>query len=536
MEPRSFLDGRVMLHPGDCREVLRGLAEASIDSIVTDPPYALVSIGKRFGKPGAAPTRDGDVYSRASAGFMGQQWDTGETAFAAEFWAEALRVLKPGGHLVAFSGTRTYHRMVCAIEDAGFEIRDQLAWIYGSGFPKSHDVSKAIDKLDAASERRRRALTFTEWVRSVGLTARVINEATGTVMGSHYVTDKEQPLVATREHLELLRPLVATPVPDWVERLVDDREVESANFRARPVLGQHEDTAHASRWRAEYAAGQVAEAGLITDAFTPEAAKWSGWGTALKPAWEPIVLARKPFKGTVAELVLEHGTAALNIDGCRVHADDAQGGAYVIKRFKPGATLDKEGGTWKPEGDGPLYQGEMKPGRWPANIIHDGSDEVVSAFPAAAGQQGVVSGNEPSSPFANVYGDMPARAGRAEPRGDSGSAARFFYSAKADADDRIGSKHPTVKPVDLMQWLCRLVTPPGGTVLDPFAGTGTTGEAAFREGFRAVLVEREEAYQADIARRMELALAGPATRKAESAKARGKASAPIGGLFAEAAE
>ncbi|QEL26137.1 site-specific DNA-methyltransferase [Bosea sp. F3-2] len=453
-EARAFLDGRVVLHPGDCREVLRGLADASIDSVVTDPPYALVSIGKRFGKPGAAPTRDGDVYSRASAGFMGQQWDTGETAFSPAFWAEVLRVLKPGGHVVAFSGTRTYHRMVCAIEDAGFEIRDQLAWIYGSGFPKSHDVSKAIDK-----------------------------------------------------HLGAERPVVG------VERLSNDISggalLDAAHDGSRPGFERN---------------------------ITAAARQWEGWGTACKPAWEPIVLARKLLSGTVAETVLAHGTGALNIDGCRVHADDAQGGAYTIKRFKPGATLDKEGGTWKPEGDGPLYQGEMKPGRWPANIVHDGSDEVVSAFPDAAGQQGVVTGDEPSSPFANVYGDMPSRAGGAVPRGDSGSAARFFYSAKADANDRIGSKHPTVKPVDLMQWLCRLVTPPGGTVLDPFAGTGTTGEAAFREGFRAVLVEREEAFQADIARRMELALAGPTTRKVASVKARAREEAPLGGLFAEAAE
>lgn len=395
--PLSFLDSKVVLHPDDCRAVLAGLADASVDSVVTDPPYALVSIGRRFGKPGSAAAKDGDVYARASAGFMGQQWDTGETAFAAEFWAQVLRVLKPGGHVVAFSGTRTYHRMVCAIEDGGFEIRDQLAWVYGSGFPKSHN----------------------------------------------------------------------------------------------------------------------------------QKGDWQGWGTALKPAWEPIVLARKPLSGTVAETVIANGTGALNIDGCRIHADDARGGAYTIKRFKPGATLNETGGTWKPEGPGVLYESEMKPGRWPANIVHDGSKEVLAAFPDAAGQQGVVTGKEPSSPFANVYGDMPARAGRAEPRGDSGSAARFFYSAKADADDRLGSKHPTVKPVDLMQWLCRLVTPPGGVVLDPFAGTGTTGEAAFREGFRAVLVEREPQFQADIARRMELALAGPVTRKAASVKAREKAGAAL---------
>ena len=510
-EPLAFLDGRVLLYPGDCREVLRGLADCSIDSVVTDPPYALVSIGKRFGKPGAAPTRDGDVYSRASAGFMGQQWDTGETAFAAEFWAEVLRVLKPGGHAVAFSGTRTYHRMACAIEDAGFEVRDQLAWMYGSGFPKSYDVSKAIDKLDAAEERRRRALSFTAWVRSAGLTARAINEATGTVMGSHYVTDKEQPLVATREHLELLRPLLSVAVPDWVEQLVDDREVESVNFKARPVTGYHDEPAHASKWRAEYEGGQVAPAGAITDAYTAEAAQWSGWGTALKPAWEPIVLARKPFKGSVAESVLVNGTGALNIDGCRVG-----------EREKPKVTDPKHGrhdhNTYgKPSGGGKL----LPPGRWPANIVHDGSEEVLSSFPQTESGTGAVKRATGSGYRANAFGAESRPAGTPNVEyGDAGSAARFYYSAKADADDRLGSKHPTVKPVDLMQWLCRMVTPPGGTVLDPFAGTGTTGEAAFREGFRAVLIEREEAYQADIARRMELALAGPASRKAARAKAR----------------
>jgi DNA modification methylase len=429
----SFLDGRVTLHAGDCREVIRGLADASIDSIVTDPPYALVSIGKRFGKPGAAAAQAGasGAYARASAGFMGQQWDTGETAFAVEFWAEALRVLKPGGHLIAFSGTRSYHRLACAIEDAGFEIRDQLAWVYGSGFPKSHDVAKGLDK--AAGIWRGRA-----------------KGANVAMAGPNYErSDKGDPV-------------------------------------------------------------------------TPEAQAWQGWGTALKPAWEPIVLARKPLEGTVAATVLARGTGALNIDGCRVHADDAQGGSYTIKRFKPGAQLNAEGGSWKPEGEGEAYHGEMKPGRWPANILHDGSDEVIAAFPqsdSGSGSGGIWS-QSTGKPAGPTYGD------------GSGSAARFFYSAKADAQDRIGSKHPTVKPVDLMQWLCRLVTPPGGTVLDPFAGSGTTGEAAWRDGFRAVLIEREATYREDIARRLTLALAGPATRKAEIAKRRPAAAKAEAGLFA----
>lgn len=361
---QSFLDGRVVLHAGDCRDAIHELADASIDAAVMDPPYALVSIGKRFGKTGAAPAKQGTdgLYARASSGFMGQQWDTGETAFAVEFWAEVLRVLKPGAHLVAFSGTRTYHRMAVAIEDAGFEIRDQLGWAYGSAFPKSHSM----------------------------------------------------------------------------------RDI------ARPELG-----------------------------------------TAVKPAWEPIALGRKPLSGTVAANVLEHGTGALNIDGCRIGDD---GGSVTIRGDRPNHTVHAFGDGLGAQGGRIVRPDDL--GRWPANILHDGSEEVLVVL---------------------------------------GEAARFFYSAKADADDRIGSKHPTVKPVDLMRWLCRLVTPPGGTILDAFAGTGTTGEAAFREGFSAILFEREALFQADIARRMELILAGPMTRKTQSIKARGSA-LPAGGLFTELTE
>lgn len=474
MAPETFLGGRVTLHCGDSRDVLRAIPDASIHAVVTDPPYALVSIGKRFGKEGAAPAqfgRDG-AYSRASAGFMGQKWDTGETAFAAEFWAEVLRVLKPGGHVISASGTRTYHRLAVAIEDAGFEVRDMVSWLYGSGFPKSHDVSKGIDKLDAAAARRERQLRFTAWLRSTGITSAQVNDLTGTVMASHYLTDKEQPAVATREHLEAMRCLLGE-IPAWVEGLVDERTVESENFKAREIVGHHEDKAQAAKWHAKYAGGKVAPADAITVAHTPEAQAWQGWSTALKPACEPWVLARKPLEGSVAANVLAHGAGALNIDGCRIEAGD-----------KAPAPVGQFGGSEiGPTGLRGVSDGAADGlGRWPANIVHDGSPEVVAAFPD--------------------------------------DAARFFYSAKADADDRLGSKHPTVKPVDLMQWLCRLVTPPGGTVLDPFAGTGTTGEAAWREGFSAVLVEREAEYQADIRRRMALCLAGPAERKRESVKAR----------------
>lgn len=370
----------VKIMQGDSRDLLKELADNSIDSVVTDPPYALVSITKRFGGANAKPPK-GDVYQRAVSGFMNATWDTGETAFAVEFWAEVMRVLKPGGHVVAFSGTRTYHRLACAIEDAGFEMRDMLQWLYGSGFPKSHNVAKV----------------------------------TGLI--------------------------------------------------------EHE-----------------------------------GLGTALKPACEPIVLARKALSSTVAANVVEYGTGALSIDTCRIGYDhsDTNPATNPLHRkvggYANGNASDARSTSFALK-DG---SGERNPntlGRWPANVVHDGSDEVLGMFPDSNGQQGDVRGTEPSSLTNAVYGQFGGRPATTA-RGDSGSAARFFYTAKADATDRLGSKHPTVNPTDLMRWLCRLVTPPGGLILDPFAGSGSTGVAAIAEGFDAVLIEREEQYVADIRRRI----------------------------------
>lgn len=425
MSVQTFLDGKVTLHAGDCRDVIRSLPDASIDCIVTDPPYALVSIVKRFGKEGAAPVKAGDAYARASAGFMGKQWDTGEAAFAPEFWAECLRVLKPGGHVAAFSGTRTYHRLAIAIEDAGFEIRDQLAWAYGSGFPKSLDVSKALDKSEGIWRGRAKS-------------AKSAKSANAAMSGPNYErTEKGDP---------------------------------------------------------------------ITDA----ARDWQGWGTALKPAWEPICLARKPLIGTVAANVLAHGTGAINVDGCRV---GLEGG--TSKSASKSATVSV-GGYLNAKAGVPIDAG-----RHPANMLHDGSPEVLACFPGANG----------SVQRTGVLGEFAGQCQVTMGHNDSGgSAARFFYSAKADASDRIGFKHPTVKPVDLMQWLCRLITPPGGVVLDPFAGTGTTGEAAFREGFSAILIEREEEYRADIAKRMAFAVSSIASRKRAHVAARA-ASDDYGPLF-----
>jgi DNA modification methylase len=434
----------VRVEHGDSRDVLKSIATGSIDACVTDPPYSLVSIQKRFGKAGSAPAQEGrdGLYRRAAAGFMGKQWDTGETAFDPAFWREVCRVLKPGAHVVAFSGTRTYHRMACAIEDAGFEIRDQIGWLYGSGFPKSHDVSKGIDKADAIGARRERALKFTAWMRSRRISARLINDLTQSNMGSHYLTDREQPEIATESMFSRLRPALGE-IPDWIEDLVRSRTVESENLKRRQVIARSVGKdAVAGDLYAPGSGQYIAKEFNRTTDYSEEAKAWEGWGTALKPAWEPVCLARKPLDGTVAENVLEHGTGAVNIDGCRIEGETLQA--------TDGVTRER---------------------RWPANVIHDGSEEVSAAFPGE----------------------------------DGGTAARFFYSAKADVVDRFGSKHPTVKPIDLIAYLCRLITPPGGTVLDPFAGSGTTGAACIREGFDCILIEREAEYIPDIHARLEFA-------------------------------
>jgi site-specific DNA-methyltransferase (adenine-specific) len=358
------------LHVGDCLDVMAGMADESVDSIVTDPPYGL--------------------------SFMGKHWDHGIPDV--DFWLQALRVAKPGTHMLAFGGTRTYHRLTCAIEDAGWEIRDCIMWVYGSGFPKSHDVSKAIDKEAGAV-----------------------------------------------------------------------REVTRAGVVQRDGYGGWDTGSSHTRPRYDLPA-------------TPLAARWQGWGTALKPAWEPIIVARKPLAGTVAANVTRYGTGALNIDGCRVGSTVETwptSKSYAPGQFQPGGKGDTQ------------TTGAAPAGRWPANLIHDGSEEATAGM---------------------------------------GKAARYFYCAKASKRDRdegcegfdkriapchnidgrnpenpknyIGqtpmplkrNNHPTVKPTDLMRYLCRLVTPPGGIVLDPFAGSGSTGKAALLGGFRFVGIEKEPDY------------------------------------------
>jgi DNA modification methylase len=409
---------------GDCRDVVPTLDR--IDAVVTDPPYHLTSGNitmdlASLGAYGAKRPNAGRT-NRAGrghkTGFMNQAWDGGDIAFQPETWWPVFTALKPGGHLVAFGGTRTFHRLVCAIEDAGFEIRDTLMWLYGTGFPKSHNISAAIDRT----------------------------------------------LGAEREVVGLRR----------------NRKADSGN-QTYAALGEFRQSAYSD----------------ITTPATPEAAQWQGWGSALKPAMELICLARKPLEGTLAQNTLKHGVGGLNIDATRI----------PISEDLPDYTPSKSGlGKHGIYGASAREQGANSPtrydaaGRWPSNCLHDGSPEVLEAF-AAYGER---TSGKPTAGTAPTTGDVFGKYAKRSTvgGGDTGSAARFFFSSKADKADRADSKHPTVKPLDLMVWLTKLVCPPGGTVLDPFAGSGVTAEACMLNGFDCILVEKNPEYVRDIRHRL----------------------------------
>lgn len=451
---------------GECLSRMKSMKSCSVDAIVTDPPYGLA--------------------------FMGANWD--HNVPSVSYWSECLRVAKSGAHLLCFGGTRTFHRLMCAIEDAGWEIRDTIMWVYGSGFPKSMDVAKAIDKGQAKSLSR--ALEFTSWMRSTGITAKQVDAATGTRMSRKLLASDKQALVATEEMFDKLRPYLPE-VPQRIEQLVAERTgVSWEDYRKRHVIARAKGSYGVSA--SGFLEGLFGEFDL-TEPYSKEAKKWDGWGTCLKPAWEPIIVARKPLEGTVAHNVMEYGTGAINIDGCRVPTNDKLGG---------GMRAGGADGVW----DRPFMHDEQAQsafverkkanvakseslGRFPANLVHDGSQEVLELFPDSKGQQGKVAGNEPSRTGDNgTYGHYGQR-NEFVPRGDSGSAARFFYCAKASKRDRgEGNDHPTVKPNDLMRWLVRLVCPKGGVVLDPFMGSGSTGVACIDEEMRFIGIEMDKHY------------------------------------------
>jgi len=371
---------KVTLLKGDCLQKLKELEDNSVDSVVTDPPYHLTSIVKRFGKEDSAKAQYGTdgAFQRASKGFMGKEWDgLGEDGIGIannpELWKEVLRVLKPGGHLLSFSHSRTYHRQAVAVEDAGFEIRDQIMWIYGSGFPKSHNIGKAVDKLQG-NERE------------------VVGKKTG---GAHDTTNP------------------------------------NAGFG-------HGKYANSNREGSNSVKNKTDNLSIITKGNSP----YEGWGTALKPAHEPIVMARKPFKGSVAKNVLEWGTGGINIDECRIGSEEREG-------------------------------------RFPANFIHDGIEEDWARYfycPKASKK------------------DRNEGCDELEEKGYSINQAHNSKTLEERYALTSKNNHPTVKPTDLMAYLVRLVTPKGGTVLDPFMGSGSTGKASVREGMDFIGIEREDEY------------------------------------------
>ena len=423
------------------------MPDNSVDSIVTDPPYEL--------------------------GFMGKSWDASGIAFNIEVWQEALRVIKPGGHLIAFSGSRTYHRMAVAIEDAGFQIRDQIMWVYGSGFPKSLNIAKSIENKITTGSAAKNGFHKLE------------GERTGEGRIGMYDTVEEQGF-----------------------RKVNPDQLGAFNL----------------------------------DPTTPEAQQWDGWGTALKPAHEPMVLARKPLEGTVANNVLTYGVGGLNIDATRVEFQSEADQASATPQGK--VTVNNVGNMPDVEDGGrkELTRPDNSGGRFPANFIHDGSDEVVALFPYS--KSGAMNGEYNNTIMAQSNGNRDGKTIKLTQQASEGSAARFFYCAKASKRDRnegldgfeakrdhdgrkdggVGgdnprnrtnnaklNHHPTVKPTSLMQYLIRLVTPPNGIVLDPFMGSGSTGKACAYEGFDFIGIDQSAEYVAIAQARIDFALADKAT-------------------------
>jgi DNA modification methylase len=479
------------------------MEENSVDSIVTDPPYEL--------------------------GFMGEAWDSTGIAYSVSMWRECLRVLKPGGHLLSFGGSRTYHRMTCAIEDAGFQIRDQIMWLYGSGFPKSLDVSKAIDKT---------AGRIGKSVVELKRVLRTAHDASGRTLAEFNALcgfEASGYLRETSSWASVLPDIKKWGVLRNVLNLSTDLDSTFAEAeRELAGLKPWTNSVH------HFVPGEDHKERVAlndTLAATDAAKQWSGWGTALKPAHEPICVARKPLIGTVAANVLEHGTGAINIDGCRVETtENLNGGAYA----KNGSDRHDGDENWRYKREGGAGEFVQPQGRWPANVIHDGSEEVISLFPQTSSGTGAViraSAAENEGNRGSAFGAESCPAGtELICYGDSGSAARFFYCAKTSKSEREagcedlalvplaygnqaqaevkrgnlehsgksgintvkmrGNNHPTVKPLALMRYLCRLVTPPGGTVLDGFMGSGTTGIAALLEAFNFIGIEINPAYAA----------------------------------------
>ena len=502
-------DGDVTLYLGDCLDVLPSLPDCSVDAVVTDPPYGLAELSAALVLKAIAAWMGGDrAHVPDGRGFMGREWDRFVPPPGA--WDECMRVLKPGGHLLSFAGSRTIDLMTLSIRIAGFEIRDSMAWLYGQGYPKSLDVAKAIDKR---RDDRPHILRVTSWLADAaeakGIGRAQVDAHMGTSdMGGWWLSRLEHRCaVPTWEQWGQLRALLGfgDEMDAEVWRLNGRKGEPGEAWGEREIVG----TGHRVRRESTVQIVGLSEGAYdITAAASEGAKRWEGWGTALKPAHEPIVVARKPLAGTVAQNVLAHGTGAINVAACKVGTEtrtNNAGGASSLQR------VSRVEQGYRPTVTTSEGQPSEVAGRWPPNVLLD---------PAAAEeldrQSGMLtSGANPtrrgSDKFRDAYGEFAGQTECTPQRGaDSGGASRFFpvfrYEAKASASERPrtedGAAHSTVKPVDLMAWLVRLVTPPGGLVLDPFAGSGTTAEACIVEGFRCVLIEQDPKSAALIRKRL----------------------------------
>jgi DNA modification methylase len=576
-EPRSFLDGRVVLHAGDCREVLRGLADNSVDSVCTDPPYSL--------------------------NFMSKRWDD-DVAFMPELWAEVLRCMKPGAHGLAMGGTRTFHRLVCAIEDAGAEIRDCIIYCFGSGFPKGLNVVNKLitlaicqspDNAQLAVQCSKHILAHCAEERgsiAVAL-AQILPEGKlallteiGGAVALHEVTDMWPS--EWLEHIglnmtwswrgslddaceEASKSIIGTPIEviislriwNWLIGLRTSETIMPANVTLQNGLLWPAIIVEKNSIDCDACKNVTQIVSALGTAGDNPVIKNRGSNIALKPAIEMICMFRKPMsEASISANVLRWGTGAINIGSCRIPTDE------TITNHARSGNAEVLFGAHKKQ-DTHQSNGQ-KLGRWPANLIHDNSEEVLACFPETGGGHfpqggkrtalsdntyGTFNGNNQQAPqdeqpkfirnsadtndgykrpgksmFTDKkdlggkrwgYGGSTADYFASFPQDDE-AVKRIWYGSKADSDDRLGSKHPTIKPLALIQYLVRLVTPKGGTVLDIFAGTGTTSEAAFREGFKSIICEREAEYIKDIERRMSLVMEGPDTRAYASMKARNR--------------
>ena len=499
---------------GDCLEELKKLEDNSIDAVVCDPPYGLSNTKPQQVADVLKAWVTGDTVSVPAkrGGFMGKDWDSFVPPPAV--WEECMRVLKPGGHMAVFAGARTQDLMGLSIRLAGFEIRDTLGWVYGSGMPKSHNISKAIDKR--REERHEEALKVTrviaESAKELGISRRDINLkindadnsggsaqswTTTSSTGAHKprVPEWDQ-WVRLRELLNLNDSVLDAEV--W--RLNGRKGTPGEAWEKREVIGRSSSGIGTAFGDGQWAQGKAEEFDLTAPA-TDAAKQWDGWGTSLKPAIEPILLCRKPLDGTVANNVLAHGVGGLNIDACRVSHNEPED---HTKRVSPKLSGVYGDGTARAESDS--LRSPAPAGRFPANVLLDEHaakemDEQSGVRPGFAG-----GGATPGEVDNDVYGRGWRRSENPQYYADSGGASRFFpvfkYQAKApkrerpviEREDGTKIQHPTVKPLTLLEWLVELITPPGGVVLDPFAGSGTTLQAALNKGFQPIGIEQDADY------------------------------------------